>query len=47
MVDVVSDDSFDLSDVVSDEDSFVINKKKNKNKKMNESDEWLKGNQDV
>jgi len=32
MADVVSDDSFDISDVVSDtEDSFVVNKKKNKN----------------
>lgn len=37
MADVVSDDSFDISDVVSDtEDSFVVNKKKNKNKINNE-----------
>jgi len=38
MADVVSDDSFDISDVVSDtEDSFVVNKKKNKNK-INDED---------
>lgn len=39
MEDIVSDDSFDLSDVISEEESFVVNKKKNKNKKNNESDE--------
>lgn len=42
MVDVVSDDSFDLSDVVSEEDEeeeeFVVNKK-NKNKRNNVTDD--------